>query len=287
MTEANTAGGNAAAEPTEIKRDYVIESSQPEVKAEPAKEIPKAAEPTKTEGAEGDEAETDNTTDTGEGKKKRTGYQRKLDARDKEIARLNAELAGRPTAGEKAPEKAAAAADGEPKPEDFQTWGEYTKALAKHETKTAIKEAEEKRTNDARKAEETKTIQAKVETYKGQVTEARKVHEDFDDALNEYEGPQSEDLHKAIINSDHGAEVAYWLAKNPDEAETMRTMDKDALNRFIGRIEAKIEQGKVKEPPVVKTTKAPPPIKPVGKGAASESTDFPENGTYEEKKAWD
>lgn len=269
MTEMKPAGETAAAE--KPKDDYILESNVPEVKAtetEPAKAEP-AKEPQKTDDAD----ETDKDTDTGEGKKRRGGYQRKLDAKDAEIARLNAKLAEGGNAGEKAPEKAADDAK-EPKPEDFPTWGEYTKALVKHEAKQEAKAAKEESAKDQAKAEAQKSSMTKVEKYKAQVTEARKAYKDFDEVLNEYDGPSSPELHAAILDSDQGAEVAYYLANNPEEAEKMRGMDTGDLYRFIGKIEAKLEHGKSEEPPPVKTSKAPKPVEPVGKGKADVEPDW-------------
>lgn len=269
MTEVKPAGEIAVAE-TKPKNDY-IQESHPEVKAEPAK----AAPPTKTD-AEPEEVDTDKDTDAGEGKKKRTGYQRKLDAADKEIARLNAELAARGNAGDKAPEKAADEAENleglgpEPDPDDpkykDKTWKEFNKELIAWE----IKRDKLIEANKTKKAEAQKASMTKVEKYKSQVTEARTVHKDFDEALSEYEGPSSPELHAAILDSDQGAEVAYYLATHADEAEKMRGMNTGDLYRFIGKIEAKLEAGKVKETPAVKTSKAPPPVQPVGKGSGSD-----------------
>jgi len=283
MTEAqNPAGGNAEAE--KPKNDYKIESSAPEVKAEtPKEEKPKAEEPTKKDDA--DEPDTD----TGEGKKKRGGWQRKIDRLEAELQAERAKNAGSKPV-EEAAKADAAPIEGlgpEPDPDDpkykDKTWKDFNKDLIAWE----LKRKEILDENKAKKAEAQKASMTKVEKYKSQVAEAREVHKDFDEALNDYDGPTSPELHAAILDSDQGAEVAYYLAKHPEEAERMRGMNTGDLYRFIGKIEARIESGKVKEAPAVKTTKAPPPIQPVGKGSASESVEFPENGTYEEKKAWE
>lgn len=262
MTEVKPAGEPALAD--KPKNDYILETHAPEVKAEP--EAKAKEEPTKTDAAE-DEAEPDNDTDTGEGKKRRGGWQRKID-------KLNAELAAEKAknAGTKPVEPAAkseAATDKEPSPEDFPTWGEYTKALVKHEAKAAKEES----AKEQAKAEAQKASMTKVEKYKSQVTEAREVYKDFDKAIDEYDGPSSPELHSAILDSDQGAEVAYYLAKNPDEAEKMRGMNVGDLYRFIGKIEARLE-GKSKEAPAVKTSKAPAPVTPVGKGKADVEPDW-------------
>lgn len=293
MAELNPAGGNAVAATEEPIRDYVVQSSQPEVKADTSTdEKPKDVEPKKKDDAEDSAADTDNDPDAGEGKKKRGGWQRKIDRLNAELAAEKAKNAGvKPVEDPAKPKAAAETIEGlRPKPDPNdpkykdKTWAEYNEDLI--DWKDEKRQLE--RTAESKKVEAKKDLETKVSFYKEKASEAKKIHDDFDEVLQDYEGPQSPELHRALIESDNGAEVAYYLASNPEEAEKMRGMNKDQLNRFIGRVEAKLETGIVKETPAVKTSKAPPPIKPVGKGSASEPViDFPENGTYEEKKAWE
>jgi hypothetical protein len=68
----------------------------------------------------------------------------------------------------------------------------------------------------------------------------------------------------AIKESDIGPEVAYYLAKNPSEAEKLSKMSVSSAVREIGKIEAKLS---MVEPPKKQTkqvTQAPEPIKPTG-----------------------
>jgi hypothetical protein len=76
-----------------------------------------------------------------------------------------------------------------------------------------------------------------------------------------------------IRTSDVGPDVAYYLGSNPREAERIASLAPFLQAKEIGKLEAKM----LSNPPVKKTTSAPPPIAPVnargGNTAAYDTTD--------------
>lgn len=80
---------------------------------------------------------------------------------------------------------------------------------------------------------------------------------------------ENDTVTQMILDSDKGAEVTYYLAKNPNEALAVAQMPPLEAARFIGRVEAKIT------PPTPKTTTAAPkPVPKVGGGSSvSEKSD--------------
>ncbi len=80
----------------------------------------------------------------------------------------------------------------------------------------------------------------------------------------------------AILTSEFGPDLRYYLATHIEEAEALNKLSPEAALRTIGRIEAKVEMQvaarKVK--PAAKVTGAPPPIKPVGASAAPVAPDL-------------
>jgi hypothetical protein len=71
---------------------------------------------------------------------------------------------------------------------------------------------------------------------------------------------------EAIKESDIGPKIAYYLAMNPDEAATIAGLSGVSAIRAIGRLEAKILDGKAT------VTKTPPPIEPAGTKAKAVKT---------------
>lgn len=76
-----------------------------------------------------------------------------------------------------------------------------------------------------------------------------------------------------IRSSEVGPDVAYYLGSNPSEASKIADLPPFLQAKEIGRLEAKL----LSNPPVKKTTSAPPPIAPVtargGNTAAYDTTD--------------
>ena len=71
---------------------------------------------------------------------------------------------------------------------------------------------------------------------------------------------------ETIQASDVGPDVAYYLGSNPREAERISRLSPYLQAKEIGKIEVKLTDN----PPVKRTTNAPPPIKPVtAKGAGT------------------
>lgn len=202
--------------------------------------------------------------------KKRNGYKEKLERERARATDLEAKLAeATKSKTEDAP------ADKEPKPEEFETWDAYYKAAAKYEARQEFaaltKEQQAKAKEESLKTE----FADKQKQYAAKADELKAATPDFDEVINSYDGPLTAPMQQALLESDIGPQVAYYLAKNPEEGEVLAQMGVLALNKAIGRIEAKIEAG-MEQPapqPKPKVTNAPPPISPVGKSAANGTVD--------------
>lgn len=196
------------------------------------------------------------------------GYKKKLTKAEAEIVRLNAELA-KFSKETSAPEKPAE----KPIPENYQTWQEYEDAKDQWTLKTATSEAVKVLKEDTQKSKSDDLLKAKVEAYEGKMEKARETYADYDEVTEAYDGPLTVEMQREMLDSDSGAEIAYYLAKNPKEAEAMAGMSINGMIRAMGKLEAKLEAGK-SERAAVKTTKAPAPITPVrGSSKVSEPND--------------
>lgn len=167
-----------------------------------------------------------------------------------------------------------------PKYEDFNNdFDAYSRAVARYEAKQEIQStlSAQQKAEAERKAQE---AQARTsETWAKRAAAARAEMPDFDEVVSssdiQFKDPN---VLQAIAESEIGPKIAYYLASNPDEAEDIAEMTGAAAIRAIGRLEAKIEDGKVS------VTKTPAPIKPVGQRAKVDKS--PEEMTPAEFAKW-
>lgn len=216
------------------------------------------------------EAETEPSDDSEQAKKPRGGFQRKIErlkteneGLQRQLDELNAKLApppAQPKPGEAAangakPEQTTAPAvdENEPQPDDFETYGEYVKALTEY---TA-----EKRQTEALKAERDRLAQAthnnRIEQWKEKLTDARTRYSDFDAKMNA-DVTVTPAMRDVLFDSEAGADLAYWLGSNPQEAARIAALQSPlAVARELGKVEAGLKTAAVSAPK--KTTSAPPP----------------------------
>jgi len=119
---------------------------------------------------------------------------------------------------------------------------------------------------------------------------------DFDEVVGKSEIDLPNHLYVAIVESDMGPQLAYYLAQNPSEARLLKGMSQTAALRMLGKLEDQLEKAseKPKEQPAtgaekkpekqVEKSKAPPPIEPLT-GASGPVEKPTEQMTYQEYKA--
>lgn len=160
--------------------------------------------------------------------------------------------------------------EGAPKAEDFADVEEYAKAREEFGKKQAVKEYQ-----DGQRKEAQKTTQLKLtEAWNEKVSKAK--YDDFDEIVGDLKPTTPWAM--AIMQSDNGDEVAYYLGKNLKEAERITSLDPISQVREIGRLQAKLE---LQPPQVKQPSKAPAPIKPIS------GTSLAETGPNEEQDMGD
>lgn len=151
----------------------------------------------------------------------------------------------------------------EPRIENFDNFNEYVAAVADYRAEKKINETlneREKRQQAEREAtERTKT----VESWNKRIEKATAEMPDFEEVLASSDVPMTPPMQQAIMESDIGPKLAYYLANHPDEAEKIAGMSPIGAIRTLGRIEERLSTAK----PEVQTTNAPAPIKPIGTSA--------------------
>jgi hypothetical protein len=179
-----------------------------------------------------------------------------------------------------AAEKPATPPPEKPVPEKFDDYGAYVEALADFKADEKVKAALAEHDKKALEAKQTETRQSTWQTRKA---EAAKLIPDLDAVLSASEIPLSADVQAELLDSEFGPQIAYHLDKHPELAEKLNGMTDKQVAREIGRLEATMgtvapaptEGAEPSDPkpepaPVeVKTTKAPPPVKPIGQGRST------------------
>lgn len=100
---------------------------------------------------------------------------------------------------------------------------------------------------------------------------------DFEETVN---APVfSPEMREALISSEHGPHVGYFLGKNPVEANRIASLPPDQMLREIGRLEGRFSQAPER------VSEAPEPITPL-RGTAGPEKD-PEKMSTSEWMQWD
>lgn len=178
--------------------------------------------------------------------------------------------------------------DPKPDPSQFNDALEYAEALAEWTTDKKLREREQQEM--ARRAQEEQT--RKQAEFQKRVETAKQDLPDYEDTIAAAgDIPVSAPVGEAIIESEYGPQLLYYLADNPEFARSLSDKSLTAQLREIGKLEAKFEKTEApsKKEPVAKKSNAPAPISPIKASSSSVDTgldsDRAFHGTYQQWKA--
>lgn len=180
--------------------------------------------------------------------------------------------------------------DPKPNPSQFNDALEYAEALAEWTADKKLRERDQAEL--ARKAEEEQSRMR--QKFQERLDAAKNDMPDYDEMIASSDVSVSQPVTDAIIESDVGPQILYYLAENPDFARSLADKTITAQLRAIGRLEAKFEKSEpapkqVPKEPVAKKSNAPAPISPLKAGSnPSDITldaDRQFHGTYQQWKA--
>lgn len=182
----------------------------------------------------------------------------------------------------------------DPKPERSQFVSDEDFLEALTDWKTDQKLAERQQAEQQARVEATQ--QQLADNWAQRLEIAKTELADFDEVVGKSEIDLPNHLYVAIVESDMGPQLAYYLAQNPSEARLLKGMSQTAALRMLGKLEDQLEKanekpkeqpapGAEKKPePAVEKSKAPPPIEPLKD--ASGPVEKPTNQmTYQEYRA--
>lgn len=172
--------------------------------------------------------------------------------------------------------------DGEPRPEDFKTVGEYTRALVKWEAKQAGQKSAEHQANERQQAQANQVINQFAERQEAFM----KATPDYEEVLESADFEVPPTAQRYLIESEMGPQLAYHLAKNPDVVTSLRKLSPARQLAELGKLEAKLE---VKPTPNGGTkndvSKAPAPIQPLEAKSTPVQKD-PKDMSFQELRAY-
>lgn len=227
-----------------------------------------------------DTAVTTEAPGSGEQQPEKTFTQKELDeivakriAKEQRKAQRDADRRVAEAIQQKAPEQVVPA--DKPKPEAFKTTEEYVEAVAEWKADQVIQKREAERQQKEAERRQVESAQALEAQWHESVSKAEDKYDDFAQVTNNPQLPISPVMAQAIKASPVGAEVAYYLGKNPDEAARIAKLPAFLAVKEMGKVEAKVEAAPPEAPK--KPSAAPAPIKPLngkaGAGSAPETTD--------------
>jgi hypothetical protein len=256
-------------------------SEAPEQAAESAADSEPADDP------ETDEEEKDEEPEEQEPRKKSRGVEKRISKLVRERDELKRQLAdksvAKPAEETSAKPAAPAATFEKPKPalEDFDSIEAFTDALT--DWKADERDWRKEQATAQKKANDEQ--QQVVESWKQREAGAREVYADYDAALAEVEDIKvSPALQRAILLSDHGAHIAYTLAKDPAELKRIAALDPIRAAAAIGKLEARFDSAPTTKPAV---SRAPKPPSTVSGGRAAAPATVYDESLASDFSAWE
>lgn len=268
----------------DLAKEKVAAEAKSETAPKESVETPDESDPSKVAGEENpvdedadedhdDEDPEESQAKDGQKPKKKKGFKKRIDKLNRRLSdkerevdywRQEAQKAKAPAEATKVAPKASESS-AKPKVDDFDSHDAYVEALTDWKIEQREKAADIKK----READVVKDYQSKVGAHREKVKSFVEDHDDFNDLIESVEDiPMPMAVQEAILDSENGPELMYELAKNKKEYARICALPALAAAREIGKFETKFvksSEGK----PVIKQSKAPAPISPVGaKGSA-------------------
>jgi hypothetical protein len=176
--------------------------------------------------------------------------------------------------------------DKEPKPEDFKTVGEYTKALTKYEVAQARKADQAQKTQDNHK----QRIEAVQQQFSERVAATAKEIPDYREVIEAADWEVPHHMQAYLVDSENGARIGYHLAKHRDEFDRIAKLLPVRAIAELGKLEDKL-YGKKPEakadtaaPVAAQVSRAPAPITPL-EGKSTTVAKDPSQMNFQELRA--
>lgn len=173
--------------------------------------------------------------------------------------------------------------DEEPKAEDFDSNADYVKALSKW----TVKQERIAQKAEDQKEEATARSNKVLSNWNAQIKAAKTKYSDWDDTMGDTEVGTT--AARMLVESPDGAELSYYIGKNPEEAEVLAALTSEReVAMAIGELRFKVKAANKDKPKVTEKPQGkekPKPITPVGGSSSGNVEKKPKNMAYQEYKA--
>ena len=229
--------------------------------------------------------DTNEQPDTGEDDQEHRlpkGVQKRIDRLTREKYRLQAQLevmqqAPKQPETQRQPQQQA---EGAPTPDKFSSYEDYLEAKAEWKAEQKVSEVLNRQREESQKQSANAKNAEMQRSWEKRVSDAMGTYDDFEEVALSPDVPVTESMMQAILRAEKGADVAYFLGKNPEIASQLSRMDPVSVAIRIGEIAATVVR-----PAAKKTTSAPPPISPVGSRSGAPQKD-PDKMSIDEWTRW-
>lgn len=196
-------------------------------------------------------------------------------------------------AGKKSGGGPAAGDSDEPNPDDFKTVGEYTRALTKYEVAKAAKQAGEASKAQSEQDRAKAAAEEVAGTFATRQQEFMKATPDYEEVVGDSELDMPNAGMQYLVESEMGPQLAYHLAKHPDEAERLSSLSPTRVIAELGKLEARLESAKKSDPPpkadppqnTRQVSRAPAPVSPLNGESATAVEKDPSQMSFQELRA--
>src|SRR5690242_13163389 len=271
---------------------------KPEEKSEEAPEQPEEkaeAEQPEEESEEAGESEEKDASQEKAGTKRKPnkGFQKRIDKLTREKYQLEARLAEyerqRHEQGAKVQatqRDSGASTSGKPRLDQFQSYDDYVEALTdwkfQQRQEQAQAEAIQRQQQEAAQRQQ-EEFKSRFDSYRERVEQAADRYEDWDEVTNKnVVVPESASI--AIIESENGPDITYYLGKHPEVVDELHELSPAQQIARVAVIGYEIAHPNGSASKRVQT-KAPAPVQPVG-GSAKGTTMPPEPSYKDYRRKW-
>lgn len=178
--------------------------------------------------------------------------EQRLSERERQLAMVAAQQQQQPTAAE-------------PKPEQFEDYASFVSARAEWAAQQAVARTIAAQAAQARQYAAQQEQQRRVMEHAQRVEVARTKYADFDEVLEA--APASPVMLEYLSAIPEGPDIAYYLGRNPQEAQRIASLPERSQAIELGRVAAKVEATQRQQ-----VSNAPSPITPVRANTAPEKS---------------
>lgn len=167
-----------------------------------------------------------------------------------------------------------------PKESDFEDYLAFQEAKTAYKTAEMLVGRELKKAAEAAKVAQKEQADTVVATFQERAEDVRKIVKDWDKVVaSATVSPSHPDVAMAILESEKGPHLAYYLSKHPEKVHELNSLPLRRALAEIGRLEVRLTPSPKKE------TRAPAPV-PAVKGGAKTTDIDPEKLSMDDFAKW-